>query len=517
MKTNTILKGTLILTCAGIITRLLGFYYRIFLTNAIGAEGLGLYQMVFPLNSICLAISSSGISIAISRYTAAHFASGDKKHSKDSLIIGMLLSLILAAASAAVLFFAAPVIAVHIFNDTRCISLIRILSLSIPLAVIHNSIASYYMGKSNAAVPAAAQLVEQIIRVGSVLLIFTIRESKGLPVSAATGMAGLLCGEAASCLFSLTACSLTAKDFRIKNPMNLTGKMLHMAVPLSLNRIILSFIHSMEAVLIPAMLRQNGLSASESLSTYGILSGMAFPLIMLPSTLINSFSAMLLPAVSGATSNRHTESVKKTISTAYEYSMLIGIFCLGAFLIWGNEAGTLLFGVPQVGIYVTAFAWICPFLYISTTLASILNGLGKTKQTLFLDVSCHLLKILLIVLLIPRMGITGFLISFLVSEILLALLSATFLNSLYSVTFDVFQFVIKPAFSLAVSAGVALYFKRIFAESALADIPILLLLLCGGIMGFVYCFFIFIVLKSRVSLNDSKQTQKSAATQAKSS
>ena len=270
MKTNTILKGTLILTCAGIITRLLGFYYRIFLTNTIGAEGLGLYQMVFPLNSICLAISSSGISIAISRYTAAHLASGEKKHSKDSLIIGMLLSLILAAASAAVLFFTAPVIAVHIFNDARCISLIRILSLSIPLAVIHNSITSYYMGKSNAAV-----LIEQIIRVGSVLLIFTIRESKGLPVSAATGMAGLLCGEAASCLFSLTICSLTAKDFRIKNPMNLAGKMLHMAVPLSLNRVILSFIHSMEAVLIPAMLRQNGLSVSESLSTYGVSSDYA--------------------------------------------------------------------------------------------------------------------------------------------------------------------------------------------------------------------------------------------------
>lgn len=504
MKTNTILKGTLILTCAGIVTRLLGFYYRIFLTNAIGAEGLGLYQMVFPLSSICLAISSSGISIAISRYTASFLASGEKKHSKDSLIVGMFISFILASVSAAILFSASGLIAVYIFNDVRCVSLIRILSLSIPLAVVHNSIASYYMGKSNAAVPATAQLLEQLVRVGSVLLIFTVRESKGLPVTAATGMAGLLCGEAASCLFSLTVCSLSAKDFHIKNPMDLTGKMLHMAVPLSLNRVILSFIHSMEAVLVPSMLRLNGLSSSESLSTFGILSGMAFPLIMLPSTLINSFSAMLLPAVSGANSSRHTASVRKTISTAYEYSMLIGIFCLGAFLIWGNQAGTLLFGVPEVGVYVTAFAWICPFLYISTTLASILNGLGKTKQTLFLDVSCHLLKILLIVLLIPRMGITGFLLSFLVSEILLALMSATFLNNLYSVPFDVFQFVVKPVFSLAVSAGVALYFNHIFSNSVLAGIPILFLVLSGGVMGLVYFFFMFVVFKKRSSAIISK-------------
>lgn len=504
MKTNTILKGTLILTCAGIVTRLLGFYYRIFLTNTIGAEGLGLYQMVFPLSSICLAISSSGISIAISRYTAAFFSTGEKKHSKDSLIVGMTISLILSLLSAAILFSASNLIALYIFDDIRSRILIQILALSIPLAVIHSSIASYYMGRSNAAVPAAAQLIEQLVRVGSVLLIFTVRESKGLSVSAATGMAGLLCGEAASCLFSLTVCSLSSKDFHIKNPMELTGKMLHMAVPLSLNRVILSFIHSMEAVLVPAMLRQNGLTPSESLSTYGILSGMAFPLIMLPSTLINSFSAMLLPAVSGDGSKQHAASVRRTISTAYEYSMLIGIFCLGAFLIWGNEAGNLLFGVPQVGIYVTAFAWICPFLYISTTLASILNGLGKTKQTLFLDVSSHLLKILLIVLLIPKMGITGFLISFLVSEITLALLSAAFLNHLYSVQFDVFALVVRPVFSLSVSAGVALYFNHIFAGSVLADIPILFLLLSGSIMGLVYCFFVFIVFKCHASKVISK-------------
>lgn len=497
MKTNTILKGTLILTCAGIATRLLGFYYRIFLTNAIGAEGLGLYQMVFPLSSICLAVSCSGISVAISRYTASFTASGSKKRAKDSLITGMAVSLILAAASALVLYFAAGIIAEYIFHETRCVLLIRILALSIPPAVIHGCITSYYMGKSNALIPAVSQLLEQMVRIGSVLLIFTIRESKGLTVTAATGMAGLLCGEAASCLFSLTVCSLSAKDFRIKKPLELTGKMLHMAVPLSLNRIILSLIHSMEAVLIPAMLRQNGLTAAESLSTYGILSGMAFPLVMLPSTLINSFSAMLLPAVSGATSASRTASVKKTISTAYEYSMFIGIFCLGAFLIWGDEAGNLLFGVPEVGVYVTAFAWICPFLYISTTLASILNGLGKTKQILFLDVSTHLLRILLIILLIPRMGITGYLIAFLVSEISLALLSALFLNRLYSVTFDVIRLVVKPALSLAVSAGVGLYFNFILSKTVLFDSPILLLLLSGGIMGVVYCFFVFIFFSTR--------------------
>lgn len=495
MKNNTILKGTLILTSAGIISRLLGFYYRIFLTGIIGAEGLGLYQMVFPLVSVCMAVASSGISVAISRYTAAFLSQNNKTKAKNTLVIGMAISVVISLFCTILLYMASGFIAIHILKDVRCTLLIQIISLMLPLGVIHNSISSYYMGKSNALIPAVSQLIEQIIRIGSVILIFHIRESKGLPVTAATGMAGLLCGEIISCLFCLTVCSFHINDFKIKEPFRLAGDIVKMAVPVSANRIILSLFHSMEAILIPSMLRLNGLSTSESLSTYGILSGMAFPLIMLPSTLINSFSAMLLPAVSSATSARKTDSVTHTIQTAYECSMIIGIFCLGAFLIWGDEAGNLLFNEPQVGIYVTAFAWMCPFLYISTTLASILNGLGKTNTTLIIDVTSLLMRIGLIVMLIPQMGIIGFLIAFLISEIYLAIASAMAVHRIYPVTFNVFRWIIQPAISLLIASGAGLYAHHIAAGILPVLPPLILLLGSGAIMTIFYLFFMYIVFR----------------------
>lgn len=497
MKNNTILKGTLILTSAGIISRLLGFYYRIFLTGIIGAEGLGLYQMVFPLLSVCMAVANSGISIAISRYTAAFISQNKKREAKNTLIIGMGMSVTLSILCTAFLFLSSGFIAEHILKDIRCTLLIRIISLTLPLGVIHNSICSYYMGKSNAVIPAVSQLIEQVMRIGSVILIFHIRESKGLPVTAATGMAGLLCGEIISCLFCMTVCSFRVSDFKINSSLHLTSNIIKMAVPVSANRIILSLLHSLEAVLIPSMLKSYGLSSSESLSIYGILSGMAFPLIMLPSTLINSFSAMLLPAVSGANSARETNSLTHTIQTAYKCSMVIGIFCLGAFLIWGDEAGNLLFNESLVGTYVTAFAWMCPFLYISTTLASILNGLGKTNTTLVMDVTSFLMRIVLIIALIPQMGITGYFIAFLVSEIYLAIVSALTIQHLYPVPFDVWGLIVQPVLSLVIASGAALFSHHVII-AVLPALPSLIQLLgCGAIMGILYLFFIYIVFQDK--------------------
>ena len=492
MKINTILKGTLILTAAGVISRLLGFFYRIFLTGIIGAEGLGLYQMVSVCALVCMAISNSGISVAISRYSALFAGKNKHNRSRHTLVLGMAVSFFISVLCSLVLYFFSSLLAEYVLKDARCALPLKIMAFMIPLSVIHNCVCSYYIGIGNAVIPAISQLLEQITRIGCVYLVFAVRQSSGLPVTVATGILGLVLGEFFSCLFCITACNFKKKDIIIQNASSLIKDIIKMAVPFSANRIILSILHSLEAILIPAMLRQYGLSVSESISTYGILSGMAFPLIMLPSTLVNSFSQMLLPAVSKASSGS-TDSVRRTVHTAFEYSMIIGIFCLGAFIIWGDEAGMLLFNEISVGKYVTALAWMCPFLYISTTLSSILNGMGQTKTTLFLDVTSHMLRILIIIILIPRTGIIGFLLAFLISEIYLAVFCIINTNKLCPVEFDCLRWIIEPCISLAVSIGVCIGLHSYINDTFRSLPAIITLIISGGIMLLTYYFFMFIL------------------------
>ncbi len=127
------LKGTLILTLAGLLTRFLGFFYKIFLAQALGAEGMGIYQLIFPVFSVCHALTTSGMETAISRYTA--FA---KDSEKDSwLYTGLFLSVVAASLTGFLLWIQSPLIAEHLLHETRCEPLLRILAAAVPLSSIH--------------------------------------------------------------------------------------------------------------------------------------------------------------------------------------------------------------------------------------------------------------------------------------------------------------------------------------------------------------------------------------------
>ena len=70
-KKHTLIAGAVLLTAAGFLSRILGFFYKIFLSRAIGAEGLGIYQMMFPVYGICLSLCAGSLQTAISRFTDA--------------------------------------------------------------------------------------------------------------------------------------------------------------------------------------------------------------------------------------------------------------------------------------------------------------------------------------------------------------------------------------------------------------------------------------------------------------
>ena len=102
---NKLVKGTFILTFSGLLSRFIGFFYRVFLSRAIGAEGLGLYQIVFPLYMLAYSITVSGIQTSISRLVSARFALYDHRGARYILLAGILLSLLLSVPVSAFLFF----------------------------------------------------------------------------------------------------------------------------------------------------------------------------------------------------------------------------------------------------------------------------------------------------------------------------------------------------------------------------------------------------------------------------
>lgn len=482
------LKGTLILTIAGLLSRFLGFFYKIFLAQALGAEGMGIYQLIFPVFSVCHALTTSGMETAISRYTA--FA---RKEEKDSwLYAGLFLSFAAAALTGFVLWTQAPLIAALLLHESRCEPLIRILAAAVPLSAIHSCFAGAYLGRKKTGIPAAAQLFEQLIRIGSVWLLCSIRIQQGRSVTPSLAVFGLLAGEAASALFMLTfAGGGRGSLLRPKENLGKCRSLLRMALPLTGSRLSLTVLQSAEAVLIPLSLQKSGLTTAEALSMYGILTGMALSFLMFPNAVTASISAMLLPVISEEQAKGNTRSISATIEYTIQFGLVIGTLCMGIFLHFGDRLGMILFHEQLAGEFLVTLSWICPVLYLTGNLNSILHGLGKTSVTFFNQLAAILVRILFLVGFVPIYGIQGVLWGLLASQLLLCLLGIRAVAPYVTPTLGLDALILKPLAALFLSVGGIDLWKH-FLPSVHPGPQILDLIVNIGIVSLTYFGILFL-------------------------
>ena len=159
------------------------------------------------------------------------------------------------------------------------------------------------------------------------------------------------------------------------------------------NRLVLNFLQSAEAVLIPARLSVFGLSDSQAVSLYGILTGMAIPFVLFPSAVVNSLAVLLLPSIARHQSSGDLSGIRRNLAVAFRYSLYMGILCVGIFSVFGRRLGAEVFKEPQAGSFILVLAWLCPFLYLATTAGSVLNALGKTHVTFLHNLASLLLRL----------------------------------------------------------------------------------------------------------------------------
>ncbi len=445
LRNHPLITGTLLLTLAGLFSRVIGFFYRIFLSQTIGAEAMGIYQLTIPIHILTISLTSSAIQTAISRFVAqaavnSSVGTNDRHNQKENsasgklfslcrrrtnvlcsescyLSAGLILSMSLAFFCTIFLYQLSEPIATHFLEEPRCTPLLQIIAFTIPFGAVHACINGYFYGLKKTFVPATSQLLEQLVRVLSVWLFFQISLEKHNAISLNLVVWGMVAGEIAAMLFSISF--LRQKKSR-GSRFHAVQQIFFMALPLSANRVLVNLLQSMEAVMLPGQLRLYGYSNAEALSVYGILTGMALPMVLFPSVLTNSVSVMLLPLIAEAQEKQEQRYIINAVKKTCFYSLLLGFGCTLMFLLFGKWMGEVLFSNTLAGTFIVTLGWICPFLYLSTTLHSILNGLGKTTHTFFLNILGLGIRIAFVLFMIPLTGIKGYLWGTLLSQITMA-------------------------------------------------------------------------------------------------
>jgi len=413
IKRKSILAGALMLTAAGIFTRVLGFVYRIYMSNTLGAEGMGLYQLIMPVYSLSWSIACSGFTTTISKIVAQENAAKEYGNMGRALKQALAITGIIAACLTGVLFFGAGIIGNAVFKDARTVLPIRILSAAIPFMTAGSCIRGYFLGLRETTEPAFGQVLEQCARMAVIYAIAPFFVPMGLTYACAAAVVGIVAGEVIAFVFSaFSYLSFKRKNRLVKPPtkssMQMLGLLVPMALPLTANRITGSFLSAWENALIPQQLRAFGMSQAEAISAYGRITGMALPLIFFPSALLTALSVTLVPAISEAIAMGNRQKIRQTAARAIRFTCLLGIGTAIVFLVLPDELGRVIYK-QELGSLLFPLGILCPFWYSNIILGGILNGLGKQAFLFRNSLLSSAVTIAFVYFLVPHYGIQAFL------------------------------------------------------------------------------------------------------------
>lgn len=485
---HPIIKGTFILTFVGFLCKILGFFYKIFLSNIIGAEGIGIYQLVFSIHALVYALTTAGMQLAISRCCAAAFSSSDTRKSSHYFYGGFLFSTLFSSLISIILYQNAEFLCTYILREERCAPLLLPMIFSMPFGCAHGCINAWYFSRQKTEIPALSQLLEQLVRIVSsygIYLYFLQKNIAPAPILAAWG---IFFSELAATCFSLASLFFRSKleNIRyvsIKQMKTCVLELCKLSFPITGNRLSLTLLQSLESILLPISLQSFGLSSSESMQLYGILTGMALPLILFPSAITGSVSMMLLPSVASQQASGDTQKLKSTTESTIKYCFFMGIFVAGIFFSFGDVMGDALFHTQDAGIFIRNFALLCPLIYLGGTLSSILNGLGCTTLCFIQNMAGLSIRILFVVFGIPNFGMRGYFIGLFLSQFISLFLCLRFIETKISFSFLFGQWIVFPTAAMILSVMTGTHLFDFFVK--IISFPLLLLLI-------FICFFCFI-------------------------
>lgn len=459
-----IIKGTIVLTCATLTSRVLGFLYRIFLSNLIGAKGMGIFQLIFPVLGFCIALSCGGIQIAVSRFVA------ESKNNASRFMIfisSIIMSLLLSGFTTICLFFYAAPISIYIIKNVECYQLLKYASITIPLASFHACVSGYYLGMKKTFVPAVSSIVEQVVKVTAVYIIGMVCVGNHIKITPMLAVYSMIISECSGIIFCIIALGTEKKySFKLRELFSSMKKLFSVSYILTINKIMITFLQCFEAILVPLVLIESGLSSDDALSIYGILTGMALPVISFPSAINSSVSTMILPTIAGANTNGDKLQVRKTTEVSIWFSLVMGIFFIGFFLYFGDFIGGTIFGHAQAGEYIKILAWLCPFMYLSITMGSILHGLGRTNAAFIHNVIGTTIRLACLWFLVPQVGIVGYLWGLLGSDLVVTLLHGRYIKKDIHFSFDCVNNIILPVIWMLCSMSAGWLVKYILSFSS---------------------------------------------------
>ena len=389
MGKDKFLKGALILTVAGLLVKVIGSVNRILLSRLLGGEGIGLYQMAYPIYLLMLSVCSAGVPVAVSIIVAEEVAKNDyaQAHRIFKVTLGLMAAFGLFFA---LLLYGTAGLLVNSgwIRDSRAYYALVVLTPAVFFSSILASFRGYFQGYQMMTPPAVSQILEQLVRVTVMIGLAYFLLPRGLEYAAAGAAFGAVPGGLTGLLVLTWFFRKARKEWKHKiekqtatvaeSVGSIAKRLVLLAIPVSCANLLIPVTSSIDMLLVPNGLGRAGFGVEAATTLFGYLTGMAQPLLMMAIIPTMSLAASLVPAVSEACTLQRPDEILRKTTSAFKICMLVVVpASVGMWALAGPISGTL-YGTMKAAPVIAHLAPSITFLGIFQVTTGALQGIGKT-------------------------------------------------------------------------------------------------------------------------------------------
>lgn len=413
--------NTLILLFSSVILQIISIFFNVYISNTIGEEAVGIFSLVMSVYTFGITLASAGINIATTKIVSEELAANNEVGSKKAANRCVFFSLVCGLIASFIFFIFADFIVVKCLQNKIDKSIIYLICIALPFISMSSAINGYFTAVRRVVKNAIAKFFEEFIKILCTALLLSSIMPKGINYACYS----LILADVISEVLSFLALYIFYKFDKRKNLLesryrdldSYNKRILGIALPVALTSYLRSGLSTLNQLLIPSSLQKSGMNVSNSLISYGIVNGMAMPIIMFPVILVTSFSLLLIPEFSRMYVEKNYKKIKNIsyfilISTLV-FSIIVTIFIFT----FSDFLSTTIYNKLEISKYLKILSPLIIIMYLDIVIDSILKGLDAQVSVMIINIFDCIISIGFIYFFVPILGFSGYVISIFISEV----------------------------------------------------------------------------------------------------
>ncbi|RAL26111.1 putative polysaccharide biosynthesis protein [Thermoflavimicrobium daqui] len=476
---NKIVKGTLILSLAILISRLMGALFWVPFQNIAGDEIVGLYKASFPFYSFLLMIASAGVPLTVSKFVSERISKNDHLNARRVQTAASIILTITGLVIAAILFFGAEFIATTILEVPATKMSLQVLAITIIFVPSMAVIRGYFQGYQNMMPTGISQVIEQFFRVITmiILIYYLVKTGASAEVASAGATSGALFGAIAGLLIVLGYQFRDKREWRKKvqeqpstEPEPIGGlikKILIFSLPITLGQLVFPLIQLMDSATVPRILQWMGHSPSEAITLFGIY-GRGEPFVNLIQSFSTAISLTLVPAITAYITKKEMDAVGRTISQAWKMTYIMSLPMSLMVTMLASPLNIMMYKDAKGAFPVAVLAFAAIFSTVATASTGILQGMGHNQIPVRNMLIGGVVKVIGNFIYIPIIGIAGSALSMVICYLVICILNMWAVLEKSQAKVKLFRLFFKPTLS-GIIMSIGLFFSYYVLEHFVFD------------------------------------------------